>query len=175
MNKYNTSSSVLDSMLGLDIKVAKFDLLLVNLRVESIFFKLGLIEQFCLKVNSLGGDHAHPSGMFLVLDMVDHDTLLSCLLSVILVSETKNVVGRGQNSMLVQPKNHEVLSPGFQLLDTVACDIPIIHDSDNKPDISLGTISIQIKIFDLRATKPCLCACSSGTTRCVALQRKLTI
>lgn len=153
------------SMLGLDIKVVKFNLLLVNLRVESIFFKLGLVEQFCLKVNSLEDNHAHPCGMFLVLDMIDHATLLSCLLSVILVSEAKNVIGRGQNSTLVQPKGQETLSPGFQLLDTVACEIPVIHDSDDKPDISLGTISIQIKIFDLRATKPCICACSSGTTR----------
>lgn len=155
-------------MIGLDIKVRKFDLVLQNLRVASIFFKLGNIEQFCLKVNSLAVDQLHPCGMFLVLKMDNHSELLNAPIDVVLLSEKNNPIGAGKNEMITVPPIGldlvEQKTPGFQLIDTIGSEVSIDNEQPGKPNISLGTLQLHIQIFDLRSTKECICN-TSGSTR----------
>lgn len=160
-------------MIGLDIKISHFDLLLKHLKIGSVYFKCGHIEQFCLKVNSTTKEQSHPSAVFLVLNEPDEAKVmdsLSCM-DVVLVSEGKHVVGRGRGNTSVQakilypPHSFPDSLPGFLLLNTLEYEIPIDHQLSGKPSIELGLLFVRVNIFDLKATKPCLCVSSSTTTR----------
>jgi len=160
-------------MIGLDIKINRFDLLLKHLRIGSIYFKCGHIEQFCLKVNSSVKEQLHPCAIFLVLNEPDEAKTMEGLsdMEVVLVSEGQHVVGRGRNKtslqakMLSPPHSSNDNLPGFLLLHTLEYELPIEHQLNGTPSIELGVLFVRVHVFDLRTTKPCLCVSSSTTTR----------
>lgn len=161
-------------MIGLDVKVVRFDLLLKHLRIDSLFFKFGHIQQFCLKVNSTAKEQQHPSAVFLVLNEPDTAKILENISSVdvVAVSEGKKVVGRGcSNASLTIPADACPVdstvgnTPGFHLLKISEIEVPIEHLIDDKPSLELGRLFVRVSIFDLKARKPCLCISSSPATR----------
>jgi hypothetical protein len=150
-------------MLGIDFKVLGVDLMLVNMKCDALQVQYGPLENMYCKVDTV----TQSGGVFSIVEPEKYhitlDKLLCGSLNVALFSNQRIVMGVGcfpelALSDVYVPKN-VIHSHAMSYIGGKQLLIKISNKQLDKPDIDIGSISVEVNLYRMLSVKlvPGLC------------------